>query len=170
MNYLSITKCDQLNYEGLRVVLWVAGCCHGCKGCQNEFSQNPLAGIPFDKAAEDEIFEELGKDWCTGLTLSGGDPLYPDNRECVIDFARRVKEKFPEKTICLYTGYTWGEIVADDGMKEILRYVDTIIDGEYVESLRSVELPWVGSSNQKIIDVRERLRKVREIAEAADVC
>ena len=163
MNYLQITKCDQLNYDGLRVVLWVSGCSHNCKGCQNQFSQNPLAGVPFDKAAEKEIFDELEKDWCTGLTLSGGDPLFQSNRKEIIELSKRVKEKFPDKTICLYTGYTWDDIVNDDTMKDVLMYVDTVIDGEYVEALRSVELPCVGSSNQHIIDVKKRLKKVSEI-------
>lgn len=166
MNYLSITKCDQLNYEGLRVVLWVSGCSHNCKGCQNAFSQNPLAGVPFDEAAEKEIFSELEKDWCTGLTLSGGDPLFQSNRETIINLSKRVKEKFPDKTICLYTGYTWEDIINDDSMKGILAYVDTIIDGEYVEALKSVELPWVGSSNQHIINVKKRLKTVSDIFNA----
>lgn len=167
MNYLQITKCDQLNFDGLRVVLWVSGCSHNCKGCQNPFSQNPLAGVPFDKSAENEIFAELEKDWCTGLTLSGGDPLFSANRKTVIDFAKRVKEKFPDKTICLYTGYTWDDIVNDDTMKDILLYVDTVIDGEYVEAMRSVELPWVGSSNQCVIDVKKRLKTVNSIFKAS---
>jgi anaerobic ribonucleoside-triphosphate reductase activating protein len=163
MNYLQITKCDQLNYDGLRVVLWVSGCSHNCKGCQNSFSQNPLAGVPFDEAAENEIFAELEKDWCTGLTLSGGDPLFSSNREIVINFAKKVKERFPNKTICLYTGYTWDDIINDDTMKDILLYVDTVIDGEYVEAMRSVELPWVGSSNQHIIDVKKRVKTISSI-------
>lgn len=163
MNYLQITKCDQLNYDGLRVVLWVSGCSHNCKGCQNPFSQNPLAGVPFDEAAENEIFIELEKDWCTGLTLSGGDPLFSSNRETVINFAKKVKERFPNKTICLYTGYTWDDIINDDTMKDILLYVDTVIDGEYVEAMRSVELPWVGSSNQHIIDVKKRVKTISNI-------
>ena len=168
MNYLSRTKCDQLNYEGLRVVLWVAGCSHGCKGCQNPYSQDPSAGVPFDDAARDEIFEELGKDWCAGITFSGGDPLFEANREEVIALAKEVRERFPDKGICVYTGYRWDEIVDDESMRDILKYADVIIDGEYVESLRSVELPWVGSSNQRIIKVRDRLDKISRLRDSVE--
>lgn len=163
MNYLTISKCDQLNYDGLRVVLWVSGCSHNCKGCQNPYSQDPSSGVKFDDNAKNEIFEELAKDWCAGITFSGGDPLFEANRKEVIDFAKEVKERFPEKSICVYTGYRWDEIVDDETMRDILKYADVIIDGEYVESLRSVDLPWVGSSNQHIIKVSDRLSKISSI-------
>jgi anaerobic ribonucleoside-triphosphate reductase activating protein len=80
MNFLQITHCDQLNGEGNRVVLWVAGCSHRCKGCQNAYSQDPNIGVKFDDKAKEEIFKDLNTDWCAGITFSGGDPLFINNR------------------------------------------------------------------------------------------
>jgi anaerobic ribonucleoside-triphosphate reductase activating protein len=156
LNYLTITKCDQLNGEGLRVVLWVSGCDHKCRECQNAYSWKPERGVVFDESAKQEVFAELEKDWCAGLTLSGGDPLYKLNRETVIDFCREVKQKYPNKTIWCYTGHTLEEVQKDCSMKGILDVVDVLVDGEFDCKKKSPELPWVGSSNQRVI----RLRKV----------
>lgn len=164
MNYLNITHCDQVNGEGNRVVLWTAGCSHHCHNCQNAFSWNPEAGVPFDDKAKEELFNDLAQDWCAGITYSGGDPMYCGNRSTIIALAKEIREKFPTKTQWLYTGYCWNDLLADDSMVEIIKYVDVICDGPYVESLRDVELHWVGSSNQHVIDVKERLAKVSNIA------
>ena len=155
MNYLTISHCDELNGEGLRVVLWVSGCSHRCKMCQNAYSWKPERGIPFDESAKEEIFAELDKDWCNGLTLSGGDPLFYLNRETVIDFCREVKGKYPNKTIWLYTGYTLEEVQSDSSMKEILDVIDILVDGEFDYTKKSPDLPWVGSSNQRVIWLRK---------------
>ena len=110
MQYHNITKDDMLNGDGLRVVLWVAGCGHACPGCHNPITWDKNGGLPFDEAAKEEIFTELAKDYVSGVTFSGGDPLYPANREQVGALAREVHARFPEKTIWLYTGYRWEEI------------------------------------------------------------
>lgn len=164
MNYLNITHCDQLNGDGNRVVLWVSGCAHGCKGCQNAFSWNSSSGIEFDDKAKEELFKDLSQDWCSGITYSGGDPMFFDNRETIIGLAKEIREKFPSKTQWLYTGYQWHEIISDPTMCDIVKYVDVICDGEYVEELSDIDLPWVGSSNQNVIDVRERLNTVSNLA------
>ena len=164
MNYLTISKCNMVNGSGLRVVLWVSGCSHCCPNCQNAFSQDPKQGVLFDQSAKEEVFHELEQDWCAGLTFSGGDPLYIENRSQVIALAREIKEKFPTKSIWLYTGYTWHQIVNDQTMSGIIKYVDTIVDGQYIEALRDVTLEWRGSSNQEVIDVKQRLRKIQSLA------
>lgn len=108
MRYHNITKEDMLNGDGLRVVLWVAGCSHGCKGCQNPITWDPKGGLEFDETAKEEIYEQMGKSYVAGITFSGGDPLYRGNRLEVTAFAKELKEKYPKKTIWLYTGYLRG--------------------------------------------------------------
>ena len=110
MRYHDITKDDMLNGDGLRVVLWVAGCSHHCKGCQNPITWDPEGGVLFDESAKQEIFEQLDKPYIEGITFSGGDPLHEKNVDEVTAFAREIKEKYPKKNIWLYTGYLWEDI------------------------------------------------------------
>ena len=111
MQYHNITKDDMLNGDGLRVVLWVAGCGHACPGCHNPITWDAEGGLLFDQAAKAELFTELGKDYVSGVTFSGGDPLFPGKprggRRAV---PRDPCNSFPDKTIWLYTGYRWEEI------------------------------------------------------------
>lgn len=155
MRYHNITKDDMLNGEGLRVVLWAAGCNHGCKNCQNPITWDPEGGLPFDEAAKEEIFTELEKDYISGITLSGGDPLYPGSREDMTLLAKEIKTKFPDKTIWLYTGYLWEEVSA----LPIMEYIDVLIDGRFIEDLKDPQLHWKGSFNQRIVDVQKSLEK-----------
>ena len=158
MNYHNITKEDMLNGDGLRVVLWVAGCNHHCKGCQNPITWDEKGGLPFDKAAEDELFEALDKSYISGITFSGGDPLFPNNRSEVFRLAKKCKELFPDKTVWLYTGYLWEEICNLEGISDI----DVIAEGEFVEALKDNSLKWIGSSNQRVINVPGTL-KTKEV-------
>lgn len=151
MNYHDITKEDMLNGDGLRVVLWVSGCNHHCKNCQNPITWDEKDGLPFDKAAEEELFEALDKPHIAGITFSGGDPLFPNNRKEVFRLVKKCRKLFPEKTIWLYTGYTWEQIMDLDGIQDI----DVIAEGEFVEALKDNNLHWVGSSNQRVIDVKK---------------
>ena len=154
MRYHNITKEDMLNGDGLRVVLWTAGCAHHCRNCQNPITWDPEGGLPFDEAARQEIWEELEKEYISGLTFSGGDPLYPDNREELTALIQEVRERYPRKTIWLYTGYLWEEICH----LELIPYVDVVVDGRFVEELKDNNLPWKGSSNQRVIDVQMTLQ------------
>ena len=154
MRYHDITKDDMRNGEGLRVVLWVAGCSHQCKGCQNPITWNPDGGIPFDEASKDEIYEQLNKDYISGITFSGGDPLYPGNREEILALARDIKKNYPDKNIWLYTGFEWNEIKHEP----IVQYLDVVVDGRYLEAERDVSLAWKGSANQRVIDVKKTLQ------------
>lgn len=155
MNYHNITHCDMLNGSGIRVTLWVAGCEHRCKNCQNPFTWDVHGGIPFDKDAYDEVCEDLKQDYCAGLTLSGGDPMHTDNREAILELCENIKKQFHNKTIWMYTGYTFEEIKDSP----ILQYIDVLVDGEYMEELRDIEAYWIGSTNQRIIDVKETLKQ-----------
>lgn len=159
MNYHDITKCDMLNGEGLRVVLWISGCSHHCKGCQNPQTWDENSGIPFDKQAEDELFEALKPDYISGLTFSGGDPLYIANRTEVTRLAKKCKELYPNKTIWLYTGYKYEEIKH----LPIIEHLDVIVDGEFIEELKDNMLHWCGSSNQRVIDVKKTIESGRII-------
>ncbi|MCM1264912.1 MAG: anaerobic ribonucleoside-triphosphate reductase activating protein [Candidatus Gastranaerophilales bacterium] len=153
MNYHNITKDDMLNGDGLRVVLWVAGCNHYCKGCQNPETWDVGGGIPFDKNAEKELFESLAKPHISGITFSGGDPLHPFNRSEVFRLVEKCRNEHPDKTIWLYTGYQWEEIEHLKGIEN----VDVLAEGEFVESLNDNNIHWVGSSNQRVMDVKKTL-------------
>lgn len=151
MNYHNIVHCDMRNGTGLRVTLFVSGCSHHCKGCHNPQTWDPNSGIEFDESAKQELFAELNKDYISGVTFSGGDPLFPSNREVILSLCKEIKTLYPNKNIWLYTGYKYEQVKH----LEILKYIDVLIDGKYVEKLRSANLPWVGSSNQKVIYVSD---------------
>lgn len=157
MRYHNITRDDMLNGDGLRVVLWVAGCCHGCKGCHNPVTWDIEGGLPFDAEAENELYKELEKPYISGITLSGGDPLHPKNREEIALLIHRMKERFPDKTIWLYTGYIWEEIQDFSCVKEL----DVLVDGPFIEAQKNAKLFWRGSANQRVIDVKKSLDKGR---------
>ena len=155
MRYHNITKDDMLNGDGLRVVLWVAGCSHGCKDCQNPITWDPQGGLPFTEEEKKEIFQELDKAYISGITFSGGDPLHPANIREVTALAREIRQRYPEKTIWLYTGYLWKEIVD----LEIVNYLDVVVDGKFISAQKDITLPWRGSSKQKVIDVPSTLKE-----------
>lgn len=161
MKYHNITKADMLNGEGLRVVLWTSGCSHHCHACQNPITWDCNDGLIFDDAAKREIYDELDKDWCSGLTLSGGDPLFMGNRGDIARLVCDVKRLHPEKSIWCYTGYTWSELMeqinGDKNLKVILSNIDVLLDGKFMLHLALEKLHYVGSSNQQIIDVKKSL-------------
>lgn len=154
MRYHNITKDDMRNGDGLRVVLWVAGCDHCCKECHNPITWDPDGGLFFDGAARQEIFEQLEKDYISGITFSGGDPLYPTNRQDVRELSAEIKEKYPNKTIWLYTGSSWEDIRS----YPIMQYVDVLVDGEFHVEECDTKLLWKGSKNQRVIDVQKTLQ------------
>lgn len=158
MNYHNITYPDMNNGSGLRVVLWLSGCRHHCKGCQNPQTWNPESGVLFDDEAEKELFEELGKDYISGVTFTGGDPLmHPYQIYLLSD--KIIRKFHHKKSIWIYTGYTWEEILNSREMTKAIISANVVVDGEYKEELRSPNLPWVGSSNQRVIDVQQSLQK-----------
>ena len=154
MKFHNITKDDMLNGEGLRVVLWVSGCPHKCEGCHNPITWNENEGVEFDENAQMEIFNELEKDYISGITISGGDPLYHPNRKDIEELLKNIKSKYPKKTVWVYTGFNWNDIKD----LPLLKYVDVLVDGKFVLSLKNTSLHWKGSSNQNVIDVKETLK------------
>ena len=170
MNYHNITTDDMLNGTGLRTVLWVSGCTMNCKNCHNPQAQDFESGIKFDSCAMLELFENLEKPYISGLTLSGGHPLEAKNLPVVYNIVKCVKEKYPNKTIWLYSGYTFEQIKEIENFYEeheinspspldVIEYCDVLVDGKYVDELRDISLPWVGSSNQRVIDIPKTLEK-----------
>lgn len=156
------------NGDGLRVVLWLSGCSHHCYNCQNPQTWNPDSGIPFDKSAKQEIFNELSKNYISGITLSGGDPLCENNLSEVLSLVEKIRNLFQNKTIWLYTGYLWENLINVNCpldsewenrilRKSIIELCDVLIDGEYIDKQRDITLKWRGSSNQRVIDVRQSL-------------
>ena len=183
MNYLKIDNEDVCNGEGLRVVLWLSGCSHKCKGCQNPQTWNANSGIPFDETTKAELFKLLDKDYIAGLTLTGGDPLFEKSLDSILDLVNESCLLYPQKTIWIYTGFTWESIMEyessdtddfdyieeayTDGLyktrKKIISKCDVLIDGRYIESQREINLKWRGSSNQRVIDIQESLKQNRVV-------
>lgn len=162
MRFHNITKDDMLNGDGLRVVLWVAGCSHHCRECQNPITWDPNGGIPFEESNLQEIFHELDQDYVDGITFSGGDPLHEDNRDEIESLCKQIHEKYPTKTIWLYTGYTWEEI----HNWSIIKYIDVLVDGRFELSKKDITLQWKGSSNQRVIDVQDSLKMGKVVLHA----
>lgn len=153
MRYHNITKDDMLNGDGLRVVLWVAGCNHCCRECHNPLTWDPDGGLPFDEAAKQEIFVQLDKKYISGITFTGGDPLHPANRLEVRSLMAEIRAKYPNKTIWLYTGDRWENIMD----YPLMQYVDVLVDGEFQVEKKDTKLLWKGSANQRVIDVQATL-------------
>lgn len=164
MNYLDIKHVNMVNGSGLRTVIWVAGCDRNCPGCFSPHTHDFCAGIPFDDNAKAELFKDSSEEWCSGITILGGEPLHPANIDVVHDIVKEHKEKFPDKNIWLYTGYRWDEILENEKQSGILKYIDILCDGPFIESMKDPNLKWVGSSNQNVIDVKRRISKVSSLA------
>ena len=167
MFYQGITKADVVNGNGVRVVLWVSGCSLHCKNCHNPETWDKEAGRPFDEQAKAELFEALDKSYIEGITFSGGHPLEAYNLREVISLMQEIKKRLPEKTIWLYTGFTWEmlmeNIKANTDLSKLYEVVislcDVIIDGPYKDDLRDITLAWRGSTNQRVIDVQKSLEE-----------
>ena len=163
MNYATIKWADVANGPGVRVSLFVSGCTHHCPGCFNEEAQDFAYGQPFTKAEEDKILAALSPAHIKGLSLLGGEPFEPDNQRGLLPLLRRVKEKYPDKEIWCYSGYTleelWGESRARCGATdELLSLMDVLVDGPFVEEKKDLHLRFRGSSNQRILNVPASIR------------
>ena len=152
MNYATITKQDMLNGDGIRVTFWVTGCNHSCQNCQNPETWDENFGQLVTKDTYKELERSLLPDYISGVTWTGGDPLYPNNRKEIENLITFVNDNF-QKTQWLYTGYHWDEIKDLD----FIKYLDVIVDGPYIDELRDITLKWRGSSNQRVIDVKKSL-------------
>lgn len=163
MNFHNIKTDDMLNGDGLRVTCWVSGCDLKCPKCYNPQTWDFNSGIPFTEDTMQELLYDLSKPYIKGCTLSGGHPLDPLNAPEVLKIVKRVKMVFPNKDIWIYSGYEWNYIIQNETLREIMKYTDVLVDGAYVDELRDISLPFKGSSNQRIIKVKESLEQNKVI-------
>ncbi len=162
MNYALIKEHDTANGTGVRVSLFVSGCTHHCKGCFNEVAWDFNYGMPYTKETEDKIISLLDRSYIKGLSLLGGEPMEKVNQKALLPLIKRVKEKFGDlKNIWVYSGYTLEEML-DKKSKcyceetiEILKRIDVLVDGEFKEELKDLRLQFRGSSNQRIIEMKD---------------
>lgn len=163
MNYGDIKRIDVANGPGIRVSLFVSGCTHHCKGCFNPETWDFNYGNFFSEKEEDLIIEYLKPSYIKGLSLLGGEPFEYSNQQCLLPLLRRVRAVYPTKDIWCYTGYDFEKDIKSSMMvkwpetREILNYIDILVDGEFVESKKDLSLRFRGSSNQRIINVKASL-------------
>ena len=163
MNYADIKQYDVANGIGVRVSLFVSGCTHHCKECFNKEAWDFDYGKPFTDKEADDIISYLKLDYVAGLSLLGGEPLEPVNQEGLLPLLRRVHNEYPNKTVWCYTGYLFDRDILgrmcreSDVTKEILSYIDILVDGEFVLERKNLKVNFRGSDNQRIIDVKKSL-------------
>lgn len=165
MYYSAIKYKDIANGLGVRTVLFVSGCRNRCEGCFQPETWNFKNGKVFDDAAKEEIFKSLEPDYIKGITLLGGDPMEPENQEGLLPFMRELKLKFPDKDVWAFTGYILDQDLVKGGRKytkdtdELLSYIDVLVDGPFILSKKDMMLKFCGSSNQRLIDLKETLKQ-----------
>ena len=161
MNYANIKNCDIADGPGCRVSLFVSGCRHHCKGCFNSETWDFNFGEPFTEEVEDKIMDMLKPDYINGFTLLGGEPFEPENQVVLVKLLRRIREAYPDLDIWCYSGYLYdvdmikGGKIYTDVTTEMLSYIDTLVDGEFVEELKDLMLDFRGSSNQRVLNLNE---------------
>ena len=152
MNYFKLTYPDINNGLGCRVTVWITGCSHNCFGCHNSALQDFSLGKAWNDNIKQKLYEILSLPYIDGVTFSGGDPMY--SHKDLLPLCQEIKQKFPQKNIWLYTGFLFEEIKTLD----IMKYIDVLCDGPFVEKLKDTNLPFKGSSNQRLIDVQSSLK------------
>lgn len=163
MNYAEIKNVDIANGPGVRISLFVSGCPHHCKGCFNEVTWDFTYGKPYTQETINHILELLKPDYIKGITFLGGEPMAPSNQESVLNTMRQIKGHYTNKDIWLYTGYLldtdiMGKMVDTlPHTREILSYIDVLVDGPFIEEQKNLNLQFKGSENQRIIDMKKTL-------------
>ena len=161
MNYGEIKKYDIANGPGVRVTLFVSGCRHHCKGCFNAETWDFHYGNPYTEKTEKEILDALNHPYIAGLTLLGGEPFEPENQRELVKLLKKVRKMYPKKNIWSYSGYVYDKDLIAGGRAytevtdEMLSYIDVLVDGPFVEDLKDITLQFRGSSNQRILNLRE---------------
>ena len=161
MNYGNIKECDIADGPGVRVSLFVSGCRHHCKGCFNEETWNFNYGQPYTEETEAEILNSLDSNFIQGFTLLGGEPFEPENQVELVKLLKKVRETYPKKDIWCYSGYLLdkdmqpGGAVYTEDTKEMLRQIDVLVDGEFVEAKKDLTLIFRGSSNQRLLRLKD---------------
>ncbi|MBQ7129124.1 MAG: anaerobic ribonucleoside-triphosphate reductase activating protein [Clostridia bacterium] len=169
MNYATIKPIDVANGTGIRVSLFVSGCTHRCKGCFNAEAWDFNYGRPFETYAKEKIFKSLEPDYIEGFSLLGGEPFEPQNQVALLPFLKELKQKFPQKTIWCYSGYSFendilaGKLGDPKITKEMISLIDILIDGEFIEEQKDLHLRFRGSANQRIIDVQKSLSENKTV-------
>lgn len=164
MNYATIKKNDIANGTGVRVSLFVSGCRHRCKNCFNHEAWDFNYGKVFDDSVIEEILCAVNHEYINGLSILGGEPFEPENQDGVLTLLKKFKQKFPNKDVWCYSGFTFDELCDKrnknyDKIKDILSYTDVLVDGKFVEELKNLSLMFRGSENQNIIDVKKSLKE-----------
>lgn len=160
MKYSQLRKVDATNGPGIRTTLFVSGCTHFCKGCFNEKQQDFNYGNVFTKETEDKMIEYISKDVIKGVSILGGEPMQQHRDDTLLNLLKRIKTEFPNKPIWVWTGYNIETILESDSIvhqynRELLNYIDVLIDGRFVEELKDLTLKYRGSSNQRVFDLNE---------------
>lgn len=160
MNYAAIKTCDIANGPGVRTVLFVSGCTHHCKDCFQPETWDFDYGQPFTQAVIDRILESLAPSYIAGLTLLGGEPFEPRNQSAVLELLRQVRARYPHKSVWAFSGYLYeqlagGKVGDAQCVREILSLTDVLVDGPFVAAQKDLTLRFRGSSNQRLIDLRQ---------------
>lgn len=159
MNYAAIKNCDIANGPGVRVSLFVSGCTHRCPGCFNEVAWDFQYGEPFTDQTIDRILNLLKPAYIRGLTLLGGEPFEPENQGPVLELIRRIKQELPEKSIWAFSGYLFDKDILSGRLgdweitRELVGYLDVLVDGPFIQEKKNLSLRFRGSENQRLIDV-----------------
>ena len=164
MNYATIKNCDIANGPGVRVSLFVSGCTHRCPGCFNEVAWDFNYGQPFTQAVEDDILEMLAPDYVQGITLLGGEPFEPQNQAVLVPFLRRIRDRYPHKSIWAFSGYLFenmlsGRVGDAATCRSFLELLDVLVDGPFIQDKKNLMLRFRGSENQRILDVPRSLEQ-----------
>lgn len=155
MKYNKIRKMDISNGPGVRVAIFMQGCAFHCKNCFNKETWDFNEGKEFTEETVNRVLELAEKDHIVGLSILGGEPMHPVNIEGTTRLAKKFKEKYPNKTVWVWTGFLFDRDLKD---KEFLKYIDVLVDGQYKDELHDFRLKWCGSSNQRVIDVQKSLK------------
>ena len=159
MRYKRNKKMDISNGPGVRVSIFVQGCTFNCKECFNPETHDFDKGKEFTTVEMNKLIELADKDYIKGLSILGGEPLHPKNIESVSMIAEYFKYKYPEKTVWLWTGYKYEDILDREDNHNILNYIDVLVDGQFEIDKKDITLKYCGSSNQRVIDVQKSLKK-----------
>ncbi len=162
MRYNKIRKMDISNGPGVRVSIFMQGCTFNCKECFNPETHDFNGGKEFTDETINHVLELCDNSNIRGLSILGGEPMHPRNQEGTAKLAKAFKEKFPDKDIWMWSGFSYDR---DLRGKEALKYVDVLVDGQYVDSLRDPSLKWKGSSNQRVIDVKKSMKEGKIVLE-----
>ena len=160
MRYNKIRKMDISNGPGVRVSVFMQGCAFHCKNCFNPETWDFKQGKEFTDEIIDKVLELASKDFIVGLSILGGEPMHPTNIEGTTKLAKSFKEKYPNKTIWCWSGFLFDRDLKD---KEVMKYIDVLVDGQYQDELHDFRLKWCGSSNQRVIDVQKSLKENKTV-------